>query len=146
MGGNSRLPKDATGKIVVTARFKSGVGLTALESTEVEVLEPTPPPDEAAAAKAEPKKPGGIRGKVTENDVAQPSIDVHLIDPKAKDAESQLKKTVKTKPDGTYEFSDVDPGLYQVRCFKQATLRRDSKEVTVPSGQIVTQDLDLIVP
>jgi hypothetical protein len=143
--GTLPLSKDATGKFVVTARFTSGVGLTALDSAEVEVFEPVPTPDEVAAAKPEPKKPGGIKGKVTENDVAQPGIEVLLIDPKAKDAESRLKQKIKTKPDGTYEFADLAPGLYQVLCVKQATTRSDAKNVTVPSGETVKQDLDLIL-
>ncbi len=143
--GTLTLPKDATGTIVVTARFTSGVGLTALDSAEIEIHEPAPSPEEAAAAKPAPKRPGAIVGKVTENDVAQPGLEVYLIDPKAKDADTFVKKKTKTKPDGTYEFPDVEPGLYQVRSMKQATNRRDSKPVTVPSGETVKQDLDLIL-
>ena len=48
------LSKEATGKIVVTARVTSGVGLTALASAEVEILEPVPSPDGGAADKPEP--------------------------------------------------------------------------------------------
>jgi serine/threonine protein kinase len=47
------LSKDATGKIVVTARFTSGVGLTTLVSADVEIG-PVPSPENAAAAKPEP--------------------------------------------------------------------------------------------
>ena len=111
--GMLTLPKDATGKQVVTARFTSGVGLTTLASEEAEILEPAPAAGEAAA-KAAPEMPGGIEGKVTENDVAQPGLDVMLWDPKAKDVESQFKAKATTKTDGTYAFSDLKPGLYRV--------------------------------
>ena len=140
------LPKDSSGTIVVTARFKSGVGLTALDSAEVEIVEPMPSPDEVVAAKPVPKKPGGIKGKVTENDIAQPGLEVLLYDPKEKDNEKRVKKQVKTKPDGTYAFTDLDPGLYAVYCQKSITNRRDNKDVNVPSGETVPQDLDLILP
>jgi hypothetical protein len=143
--GTLPISKDATGELVVTARFTSGVDLKTFKSAVVEVIEPLPAADEVAAAKPEPKKPGAIKGKVTENDVAQPSIEVHLIDLKPKDAASQLKKTTKTKPNGTYEFLDLDPGLYQVYCKQNFNGRLDSKAVTVPSGETVKQDLDLIL-
>jgi hypothetical protein len=134
------------GKIIVTARFTSGVGLHAFDSTEVEILEPVPSPEEVAVAKPVPKKPGGIKGKVTENDIAQPGLDVFLYDAKEKDIEKQPKKQVKTKPDGTYAFADLDPGLYRVYCLKSITNRSDAKDVNVPSGETVPQDLDLILP
>jgi hypothetical protein len=140
------LPKDSSGTIVVTARFKSGVGLTALDSAEVEIVEPMPSPDEVVAAKPVPKKPGGIKGKVTENDIAQPGLEVILYDPKEKDIEKRVKQRKTTKPDGTYAFTDLDPGLYAVYCQKSITNRRDNKDVNVPSGETVTQDLDLILP
>jgi hypothetical protein len=140
------LSKDPPPKLVVTARFTSGVGLTAFVSEEVNVREPAPNPAEAAAAKPVPDKPGGIAGKVTENDVAQPGLEVSLIDPKAKDNENPVKKQTKTKPDGTYVFPELKPGLYRVFCVKQATNRRDIKDVTVESGKTMRQDLDLLLP
>ena len=133
------LPKDATGKVVVTARFTSGVGLKSLASAEAEVDEPAPSLEDAAAAKPAPEKPGGIEGKVTENDVAQPRLEVYLIDPKAKDNENPVKKQVTTKPDGTYSFTELKPGQYRIYCINVATNRRDTKDVTVASGMTKTR-------
>ena len=83
---------------------------------------------------------------MTENDVAQPGLMVYLIDPNAKDKENPVKDQKKTNPDGTYSFLDVKPGRYIVFCKKDATNRRASKDVTVPSGKTVRQDLDLLLP
>jgi hypothetical protein len=139
------LSKDAGGKVVVTARFTSGTGLTTLASEDVQIVEPAPSPEEAAAKPA-PEKPGGIQGKVTENDIKQPGLIVYLIDPKAKDDDKRVKSQTTTKADGTFAFSDLMPGLYQLRCLKEATNRREIKDVTVPSGTTVQQDLDLMIP
>jgi Carboxypeptidase regulatory-like domain len=144
--GMLTLPKDATGKVVVSAKFTSGVGLTALVSDEAEIDEPVPSPNEAVAAKLAPEKPGGIEGKVTENDIIQRGVDVTLWDPEAKDKESQFKKKVTTKSDGTYAFTDLKPGRYRVFCKKDATGRQAAPDVTVPSGETVKQDLDLLLP
>ncbi len=141
--GMLAVPKDASGKLVVTARFTSGVGLTSLASEVAEILEPPPTADEAAAKPA-PEMPGGIEGKVTENDIAQPGLEVSLWDPKAKDAESQFKNKTTTKTDGSYAFTDLKPGLYRVFCKKEATGRQDIKDVTVPSGKTIKRDLDLL--
>jgi hypothetical protein len=139
------VPKDASGKFVVTARFTSRVGLTALVSEEVVVREPPPPPAEATA-KPVPEKPGAIEGKVTENDLAQPGLDVILFDPKAKDNENPVKGKKKTGPDGTYSFTDLKPGLYRLYCKKDPTNRSAIKDVTLESGKTVRQDLDLLLP
>jgi serine/threonine protein kinase len=139
------LPKDASGKIIITARFTSGVGLTEFVSAEVAVREPPPPPPAAAASPA-PEKPGAIEGKVTENDVAQPGQVVLLLDPKAKDKENPIKGQQKTAPNGTYSFPDLKPGPYRLYCVKQATNRRAIKDVTVESGKTARQDLELRLP
>ena len=139
------LPKDAAGKLVVTARFTSGVGLVEFVSADVVVREPPPSPP-AAAEKAASQKPGGIEGKVTENDVAQPGLVVYLIDPNAKDKENPVKDQKKTNPDGTYSFLELKPGRYILVCEKDATRRCATKDVTIPSGKTVRQDLDLLLP
>jgi len=138
------LPKDLPSTLVVTACFTTGVGLKSFKSEAVNVVDPTPPPAEAEASKAEADKPGAIEGKVTENDVAQPALIVILIDPKAKDKENPVKDQKKTARDGTYKFSDLKPGLYRVHCEKDATGRSDTKDVTVESGKTMRQDLDLL--
>jgi hypothetical protein len=139
------LPKDAAGKLVVTVRFTSGVGLPAMASAEVAVREPPPPP-QAANQKPKPEEPGAIQGKVTENDVAQPGLEVVLIDPNAKAPESPVKDVKKTGPDGTYSFTDLKPGSYRIYCIKLPTNRSDTKNVTLESGKTVRQDLDLLLP
>ena len=138
------VPKDASGKLVVTARFTSGVGLAAMESAEVIVREPPPPP-EAAAGKPKPEEPGAIEGKVTENDIAQPGLEVILYDLKAKEKENPVKGVRKTGPDGTYSFTDLKPGSYRIYCVKPATSRRDVEDVTLESGKTVRKDLDLLL-
>ncbi len=139
------LPKDAVAKLVVTVRFTSRKGLTAYAHKDVLVREPPPSPEEAAA-KPVADKPGAIQGKVTENDVAQPGQEVLLLNPDAKPNENPVKSQTKTKKDGTYSFPDLKPGKYRVYCFKDATNRRDTKDVTVSSGETVQRDLDLILP
>jgi hypothetical protein len=138
------VPKDASGKLVVTVRFTSGVGLAAMESAEVMVREPPPPP-EAATGKPKPEEPGAIEGKVTENDIAQPGLEVILYDLKAKEKENPVKGVKKTGPDGTYSFTDLKPGSYRIYCVKQATSRRDVEDVTVESGKSLRKDLDLLL-
>ena len=83
---------------------------------------------------------------MTDNDLAQPGIEVLLIDAKAKDAEGRVKSKMKTNQDGTYAFIDLEPGRYRVYCEKPATSRRDTGDVTVPSGKTVRQDLYLKLP
>ena len=116
-----------------------------MASTEVAVREPPPPPP-AEAEKARPPAPGAIEGKVTENDVAQPGLTVYLIDPNAKEKENPIKNQKKTGPDGTFSFTDLKPGPYKLFCVKEATTRRDIKEVTVEPGKTLKQDLDLLLP
>jgi hypothetical protein len=78
--------------------------------------------------------------------VAQPGLDVFLIDPNAKEKENPVKDKKTTGPGGTYKFTDVKPGPYNIFCQKQATNRRDLKAVTVESGKTLRQDLDLLLP
>lgn len=139
------VPKGASGKLVVTARATNGVGLTGFANGEITIREPAPEPPQAAAKPAE-EKPGAIEGKVTENDVAQPRLMVYLIDPKAKETENPIKGTAKTAANGTYSFPDLKPGPYRVYCLKEATNRRDTRDLTVGSGQTVKQDLELLLP
>jgi hypothetical protein len=138
------VPKDAVGKFVVTARFTSGVGLAAMASEEVIIREPPAPP-QAAAEKPKPEEPGAIGGKVTENDIAQPGLEVILYDLKAKDKENPVKGVRKTGADGTYSFTDLKPGSYRIYCVKPATNRRDVEDVTLESGKTVRKDLDLLL-
>jgi hypothetical protein len=139
------VPPGAVGKLVVSARAKSGAGLTAIEDLDVNIKEPPPEPQKTAAKPVE-EKPGAIQGKVTENDVAQPELTVVLDDLNAKDKADAdaLRRTVKTAPDGTYSFSDIKPGSYRLSCTKPPMNRKDIKDVKVGSGQKVTQDLDLL--
>jgi hypothetical protein len=139
------VPQGASGKLVVSARATSGVGLTGFAHGETTIREPAPQPAPAATKPVE-DKPGTIQGKVTENDVAQPNLTVYLINPKAKDNENPYKDEKKTNPDGTYTFSDVKPGLYRLYCVKDATGRRAIKDVLLESGKTVGQDLDLLLP
>jgi hypothetical protein len=139
------VPKGATGKLIVSAKATSGVGLTGLAHGETAIKEPAPEPAEAAGKPAE-DKPGSIEGKVTENDIPQPGLTVYLLDPKAKNNENLVKAQKKTALDGTYSFPDLKPGLYRVFCPKEATNRRAVKDLTVESGKTLRQDLDLLLP
>ncbi|MFO0890562.1 MAG: carboxypeptidase-like regulatory domain-containing protein [Isosphaeraceae bacterium] len=142
---NLPVPKGAGGKLVVSARATTGAGLSAMAHCEVVVKEPPPEPPPAAAKAAE-EKPGAIVGKVTENDVAQPGLTVYLIDPNAKEKENPVKGTASTAADGTYSFPELKAGPYRLLCLKQATNRRDTKDVDVKSGETVKQNLDLMLP
>ena len=141
---NLPLPKDAAGKLVVTVRFTSGVGLAAMESRGGHGPR-TAPASGGRHREAETGGTGAIEGKVTENDIAQPGLEVILYDPKAKEKENLVKGVKKTGPDGTYSFPDLKPGSYRLYCVKQATNRRDVEDVTVESGKTVRKDLDLLL-
>jgi hypothetical protein len=130
------VPKGTSGKLVISARATSGVGLTGLVHGEAIIRAP------AGAA----GRPGAIEGKVAENDVAQPGLTVFLIDPEAKNSENPIKDQKKTAADGTYSFSDLKPGLYRVYCVKEATNRRATKNVRVEPGKTLRLDLDLLLP
>ena len=140
------VPKDASGKLVVSVRFTSGVGLTGFDHGEVAIREPAPAEPAEGAAKAAPEKPGAIEGVVTENDIKQPGLTVLLINPEAKDKENPVKDQKTTGADGSYSFTDLKPGPYRVFCQKLATIRSDTKNVTVESGKTVKQNLDLLKP
>ena len=73
------VPADAPAKLVVTARFTTGVGLTAFKSDEVAVIDPPKPEDMKPAA----AKLGAITGTVKEGDRPQPGLRVYLLDPMA---------------------------------------------------------------
>jgi hypothetical protein len=135
------IPQDRTGKLEVAVRFTSNANLIALDSKEGTIEEPAPLP---VAAAAPVLQNGAIKGKVTENDIAQRDLTVYLYDPKAKDKENLFIKNTTTKSDGTYEFLDVPPGEYRVVCTRSESLRKDDKPVTVPSGKTVMRDLDLV--
>jgi hypothetical protein len=139
-----KVPPGAAGKLIVSARAISGAGLSAIEEREVSIKEPPPEPAKTAAKPVE-EKPGAIKGKVTENDVAQPGLTVYLVDLNAKDKPDAVKRTAKTAPDGTYSFTDLKPGSYQLTCARPPMNRYDIKDVKVGSGQTVEQDLDLLL-
>jgi hypothetical protein len=139
-----QVPMGVRGKLVVSARAVSGVGLSTIAHCEVEIREPAPDPKKAA--KPVEEKPGAIEGKVTENDVAQPGLMVILMNPNPKANENPVKSTVQTNRDGTYTFTDIKPGPYRVFCRKEITRREDTKDLNVGSGQTVKQDLDLLLP
>ena len=122
------VPKGATGKLIVSARATSGVGLAGFAHVEIAVKEPVPDPAQADGKPAV-EKPGAIEGKVTENNIAQPGLMVYLIDPKAKEKENPVKGQAKTTSEGLYSFTDLKPGPYRVYCLKEATNRRSSRSL-----------------
>jgi hypothetical protein len=139
------VPKDAAaGKLVVTARFRTGVGLTAFKSEEVTIFER--PKDADKPAKKEELKPGAIVGTVTEGDRPQAGLKVYLIE---RGDPANQKPTVlsqDTDAKGAFAFKDLDPKKqYQLYCVKQDGInnRTVSKQVMVESGQTLKVALEL---
>lgn len=144
---NARLPvpKDATGKLVVTVRATNEVGLSGVLSQALTIREkPAPVSPEEAAAKMAPK-PGSIQGTVVESTVARAGFTVYLIDPKEKDPEKGVKDT-QTNEDGAFAFEDVKPGNYTLYCQNPETKRLARPSVTVEAGKTLRVKLDLLLP
>ena len=140
------VPKDATGKIVITARATSDVGLAAFSSQTVNVKsKPAPPPADMAEKDAKPK-PGSIEGTVLEGSIVQPGLRVLLYDPKAKEPEKALVKDATTGDDGSFVIKDVTPGDYVLFCQKDTSKRLDRQPVKVEPGQVVRKKLELYYP
>src|SRR5262249_47887325 len=114
------VPKDASGKLVVTARFKTGVGLTAFAPSE-EVTVSEPPPAEDTAKKPAPPKPGAIEGLVVEGDRPQSGLKVFLIDLKPPPDKSPYLGQPLTDQKGTFSFKDLEPKRYRLYCVKQGS-------------------------
>ncbi len=137
------VPADAPAKLVVTARFTTGVGLTAFASGEVEVIDPPKPEDPKLAA----AKPGVIKGSVKEGDRPQPGLKVYLIDPAvpATPDKSPVLASKDTDDKGMFIFTKLDPKPYRIYCQKQDGInnRAADKRVTLEPGKSIQLDLDL---
>jgi len=138
------IPKDATGKLMITARATSGVGLTGTFSQAVAVRG-KPAPAAADAAGKTPAKPGSIEGTVSEAGVPRGGFTVYLFDPKAKDPQKPVKEA-RTKDDGSFSFPEVTPGEYILICQNPETKRLDRPSVTVEAGAVTRKKLDLFLP
>ena len=128
------VPKDAPAKLVVTARFTTGVNLTAFQSSlEVTVIDPPRPEDMKPAA---PKR-GAIVGTVMEGDRPQPGLKVGLYDPMPPPGKKALLDSTDTDAKGMFSFENLEPKLYQVYCRKGdgITNRSANKGVTVEPGK-----------
>jgi serine/threonine protein kinase/tetratricopeptide (TPR) repeat protein len=138
------VPKGESGKLVVTARFKTAVGLTVFApATEVAVTEP--PPEEEKTALAAPPRPGTIEGIIKEGDQPQAHLDVYLIDPATPGGQPGVRKA-KTDAGGAFSFKDLEPKQYRLYCEKRAgaTNRKADQSVRVESGQTVKVSLELL--
>ncbi len=136
------VPKDAPAKLIVTARFTTGVGLTALHSEEVNVID-LPNPGQMKSA---PPKRGAIVGTVKEGDRPQPGLKVALYDPMAPANKNALLDTAETDEKGAYSFKNLEPKEYLVYCIKEDGInnRKGYKRVTIKSGQTLPVDLELV--
>ncbi len=139
------IPKDPPAKLFVTARFKSGVGLTEFATEEVEVREPPPTAEEVAAKKKEPPKPGSVTGVVREAGVVRPGLKVYLMDPNAKDPAKMVIKDAITKDDGSFAFEEINPGEYMLFCENDNTKRSASPRISVSAGEVTRSDLELLL-
>ena len=140
------VPKDSTGKIIVTARATSGVGLVGLSSQSVSLRSKPAPVTADVAAKDAPPKPGSIEGNVVEGPSAQPGLTVYLLDPNPKDPAKAVVKEVATKEDGSFVIKDVPPGDYILYCQKDSSKRLDRQRVKVEPGQVLRKNLELLLP
>jgi hypothetical protein len=135
------VPKDAPAKLVVTARFKTGVGLTAFQSKDVAVIDAPSPEDMKPAA---PKR-GTITGTVMEGDRPQRGLKVELYDPMAPANKNAFVTSKDTDGKGTFTFDDLEPKRYRVICQKLDGInnRKADKSVTLEPGQTLKLDLEL---
>ncbi len=137
------VPKDAPAKLVVTARFKTGVGLTAFKSEEVAVIDAPGPEDMKPAA----PKHGTITGTVKVGDLPQPGlkVDLYLYDPMAATNKYAFVISKNTDGKGAYLFDDLDPKMYRVICQKIDGInnRRADESVTLEPGQTRMLELEL---
>src|SRR5262249_23691156 len=133
------VPRDAARELVITARFKTGVDLTAFAPPGVvAVIEP--PQEEEKAAKPAPSKPGAIEGTVTEADRPQPNLVVYLNDPTIPQDKPGAWKSAKTDAKGAFSFKDLEPKRYRLYCAKNDGITNrvaDKPDVMVESGQTV---------
>lgn len=136
------IPKDATGRLMITARATSGVGLTGTFSQAVAVRG-KPATSAADAAGKRPAKPGSIEGTVSEAGVPRGGFTVYLFDPK--DPQKPVKEA-RTKDDGSFSFPEVTPGEYILICQNPETKRLDRPSVTVEAGAVTSKKLDLFLP
>jgi serine/threonine protein kinase len=140
------IPKEASGKLAVTARFKSGAGMIGFCTAEVTVSEPPPnPPHLDRPLLALPTKPGAIEGTVKEGKLGQAGLSVYLIDPAAPKETPKVKMT-KTNAEGAFSFKDLEPKTYRLFCQKETSQRKADLEVKVEAGRTVRAELDLRLP
>jgi hypothetical protein len=137
------IPKDAPAKLVVTARFKTGVGLTDFAVEEVELTEPAQADEKAKPAAP---KPGAIEGIVREGNLNQAGLDVYLIDPSAPKDKPSVKKTT-TDDKGAFSFKDLEANKeYRLYCVKRdgITNRAADKMVMVEADKTAKIELELL--
>ena len=135
------VPKDAPAKLVVTARFTTGVGLTAFHSDEVAVIDLPKPEDMKPAA---PKR-GAIVGTVKEGDRPQPGLKVYLLDPMAPANKTPLLASTDTDAKGAFSFENLEPKMYQIYCQKQDGInnRAANQRVTLEPGKTLKLEMEL---
>ena len=105
----------------VSVSFVNAVGKAESDTVSIELTD------------ADLTTPGKIVGRVTERDVAQPSLTVFLAD-----AQGYPKYTAQTDSVGSYEFIAVVPGKYRLVVKKPATPSKADKIIDVPPGETVT--------
>lgn len=121
------LPEDKKGKVVISAQFTNGIGLSKFDTVRIELVE-----------KEDAKGPGKIRGTVTEGPRPQPGLEVILRDAKGKE-----KAKTRTQKDGSFLFENVPPGSYFLYCIKPESMRHASVPVTVEPNKTSTKNLEL---
>lgn len=140
--GTLRVPADATAKLVVTARFTTGVGLTAFQSAEVAVIDPPRPGD----MKPAPPRRGAISGTVREGDLTQRGLKVYLLDPMAPANTNPVVATAETDEKGAFSFKNLEPKAYRIYCIKQDGInnRKALDPIKVEPGKTLAHDLSLM--
>lgn len=141
------LPLDpaAKGRIPVSVRVMSGVGLVAFQSAEVEIVEPKTATAKAAGDEKKDKGPGAISGRVVFGTIPQPDLEVSLYE--YKDKPILTKKKAKTGDDGKYLIKDLPPGAYIVYSVTTGVLRDGQVVVVVQPGETAkADDIELTRP
>jgi hypothetical protein len=122
------LKPDTKGPVYVSAQAVSAVGLSAVDTVKIELVDPPAP-----------ATTGTIKGIVTEGGRPQPRLKVVL-----QDSTGKAKDEVKTNDKGEFEFKDVAPGNYQVSANDPDSQTKGDASAAVEKGKTKTVNLELM--
>lgn len=123
------VPTDKPGKVPVGVQVTNQAGMKSFGMMTIELVDPpmTDPKDPKSSA----GKGGTIEGTVNEGGRLQPNVPVVL-----RDAQGNVKDTVRTDNRGRYVFKDVPAGSYRVQAIKSSSRTEGDVTVQAVDGQV----------